>query len=41
MDHVRPLSSILEGEGRRHLSANPENPWPLAGNKPRKSGSEV
>ena len=29
MDHVRPLDSILHGE-RRHLSANPENPWPLS-----------
>jgi 6-hydroxynicotinate reductase len=29
MDHVRPLNSLLHGEGRRHLSARPENPWPL------------
>jgi hypothetical protein len=37
MDHVRPLDSILHGEGRRHLSANPENPWPLSGAKPARS----
>jgi hypothetical protein len=30
MDHVRPLDSMLDGEGRRHLSANPDNPWPLS-----------
>jgi hypothetical protein len=30
MDHVRPLDSVLHGEGRRHISASPENPWPLA-----------
>jgi 6-hydroxynicotinate reductase len=29
MDHVRPLSSIAGDEGRRHLSARPDNPWPL------------
>jgi 6-hydroxynicotinate reductase len=29
MDHVRPLQSIMPEEGRRHLSARPENPWPL------------
>src|SRR5258706_8067593 len=33
MDHVRPLDSILHGEGRRHLSTNPENPWPLGRNQ--------
>jgi len=32
-DQVRPLSSILPGEGRRHVSARPENPWPLAATK--------
>jgi hypothetical protein len=37
MDHVRPLDSILHGEGRRHLSANPENPWPLSGAKRARS----
>jgi hypothetical protein len=36
MDHVRPLDSILHGESRRHLSANPDNPWPLSpGKSPR------
>ena len=29
MDHVRPLQSITPEEGRRHVSARPENPWPL------------
>jgi 6-hydroxynicotinate reductase len=29
MDHVRPLESIMPEEGRRHVSARPENPWPL------------
>jgi hypothetical protein len=33
MDHVRPLDSILHSESRRHLTAKPENPWPLSGNK--------
>jgi hypothetical protein len=37
MDHVRPLDSILHGEGRRHLSARAENPWPLAQPKASKS----
>ncbi len=32
MDHVRPLSSFhkKEEEGRCHMAARPENPWPLA-----------
>ena len=34
MDQVRPLESVLRGEGRRHVSASPENPWPLSENKP-------
>jgi hypothetical protein len=29
MDHVRALASIMPDEGRRHVSARPENPWPL------------
>jgi hypothetical protein len=29
MDHVRALASIMPDESRRHLSARPENPWPL------------
>ncbi len=37
MDHVRPLEFIMQGEGRRHLSARPENPWPLAQPKASKS----
>jgi hypothetical protein len=32
LDHVRSLGSILQG-GRRHVSANPENPWPLSKTK--------
>src|ERR1700693_1337171 len=39
MDHVRPLDSIMHGEGRRHVSASPENPWPLAQPKSPRSGS--
>ena len=37
MDHVRPLDSILHGESRRHVSAMPENPWPLSRNKSPRS----
>jgi len=37
MDHVRALDSILKDESRRHLSANPENPWPLPENKSPRS----
>src|ERR1700720_2874236 len=33
MDHVRSLDSIMEGKARRRLSANPDNPWPLAPGK--------
>ena len=35
MDRVRPLSSLMNGkdEGRRHLSARPENPWPFEAGK--------
>jgi len=39
MDHVRPLDSILHGEGRRHISASPENPWPMAQPKSPRSRS--
>ena len=36
MDHVRPLDAIMADKGRRRLSANPENPWPLGpGKTPR------
>jgi hypothetical protein len=38
MDHVRPLNSILQGEARRHLSADPGNPWPL--NSTKSPGSD-
>jgi len=37
LDHVRPLDSILHGEGRRHVSANPQNPWPLNATEPPRS----
>lgn len=37
LDHVRPLDSILHGEGRRHVSANPQNPWPLNDTEPPRS----
>jgi hypothetical protein len=41
MDHVRTLDSMVQGDGRRHVSARPENPWPLAQGKARKQpGSE-
>ena len=33
MDHVRPLDSIMDGKGQRRVSANPDNPWPLARGK--------
>ena len=29
VDRVRPLSSLLHDEGRRHVSARAENPWPF------------
>ena len=29
VDRVRPLSSLLNDEGRRHVSARAENPWPF------------
>jgi hypothetical protein len=31
VDRVRPLSALLNDEGRRHVSAREENPWPLEG----------
>src|SRR5882762_3260934 len=37
MDQVRPLDSIMHGEGRRHVRARPENPWPLSQPKSSKS----
>jgi len=37
MDHVRSLNSILKDESRRHLSANPVNPWPLPSKKSPRS----
>ncbi len=37
MEHVRPLEMIMDIEGRRHVPAHPENPWPLAQPKAPKS----
>ena len=37
MDHVRPLSSVVPDDGRRHISARSENPWPLSASKPNQS----
>ena len=39
MDHVRSLDSIMDEKGRRRVSANPENPWPLEPGKSSRSGS--
>ncbi len=39
VDHVRPLNSIVGDESRRHLSARPENPWPLQRGGPSRSQS--
>jgi hypothetical protein len=37
MDHVRPLASIhREEDGRRRVTAKPENPWPMELGKERK-----
>jgi 6-hydroxynicotinate reductase len=33
MSHVRPLESVLSDEGRRHVTARPENAGPLSGEK--------
>ena len=38
VDQVRPLDAIMQGEGRRHLSARPDNPWPLSERKSSRSG---
>jgi 6-hydroxynicotinate reductase len=38
VDRVRPLSSLLNDEGRRHVSARAENPWPFE-DKTRRSQS--
>jgi len=32
-DRVRPLSTLMNDEGRRHVSARPENPWPFEAGK--------
>jgi 6-hydroxynicotinate reductase len=37
MDSVRALSSIMPEGGRRHVPANPENPWPLSPSNPKRS----
>ena len=39
VDHVRPLNSIVGDESRRHVSARPENPWPLQRGGPSRSQS--
>jgi 6-hydroxynicotinate reductase len=37
MDHVRPLASInRDAEGRKHVLAREQNPWPLASGKGEK-----
>lgn len=38
VNHVRPLESVLQGEGRRRLSAHPDNPWPMSRAKSPGSG---
>jgi hypothetical protein len=38
VDRVRPLSSLLNDEGRRHVSSRAENPWPFE-DKSRRSQS--
>ncbi len=30
MDHIRPLDSVTPTDTRRHISAHPDNPWPLS-----------
>jgi 6-hydroxynicotinate reductase len=40
MDHVRSLDSIMGGDGRRHVSARPQNPWPLSQQRVRRSDPE-
>jgi hypothetical protein len=43
MDHVLPLSSINRNhdeDGRKRISARPDNPWPLAPNRIEKSRAE-
>jgi hypothetical protein len=39
MDQVRPLSSIVPDEGRRHVSPRADNPWPLSPDRPPRSRS--
>jgi 6-hydroxynicotinate reductase len=39
MDRVRTLASILPEDAHQHLSARPENPWPLAPARPKGSES--
>jgi hypothetical protein len=40
IDHVRPLDTIMSGEGRRHVSARADNPWPLSQPTSAKPDSE-
>jgi hypothetical protein len=35
MDRVRPLRSLLNDQGPRHVSARAENPWPFEDNRRR------
>ena len=30
MAHIRPLDAVAQGDGRKHLPAHPDNPWPLS-----------
>ena len=30
MDHVQTLESIVNGKDQRHVTPNPQNPWPLS-----------
>ena len=36
MESVRPLSSIVSGDGHRRVAPHAENPWPLEGKTQRK-----
>ena len=39
MDCVQSLESLMEQDGRRHLPAHPQNPWPLAPETGKKASS--
>ena len=36
MEHVRPLNAVAQSDGNRHLSAHPDNPWPLSPSNPKR-----